>query len=671
MHKKRVFVSFDEGWVLKHIHDDVLPMNAFITACRDSYKESLQVEHSAPMKCILLLETEESKQDINVRFYEIIKDTFGDEIPDKSVDMKMEDVSEPQAENALPKKTEMSVTDVLKKQSPEKVTVQSQIHDLIGAAEFKKLCGEIQMLAPRMIKRDCCECVNHQSYLFSINDGEGLSTYLSIFADLLEEEKLVTFSKTHRIREFVLAAPKNPLEDPLLSVLSDIAEPAKNVSSLCCIDLSDWMDHIFDIDFRRFLIRLESLADRIIFVFRIPYVEKGVVRQVNELLEDILTVRLVTFMPMSMEEYQECASRKIKNLNFAVDKSVWPYFSQRISAEKSDGRFYGINTVHKVVREMIYLKLLSDTENKRDNKEITGKDIAAISSVYKDDKKSGLEILDEMVGMEKIRTGILEMLSQINIMRTKESLGSPCIHMRFVGGPGTGKTTVARVIGKIFKENGILEKGGFFEYSGRNLCGRYVGETAPKTAGICRDAYGSVLFIDEAYSLYRTDTSGADYGREALDTLIAEMENHRSNLVVIMAGYSDEMHDLMQGNRGLESRMPYVIDFPNYDRDQLTEIFFRMAKEQAEYDDCFRKVVYDYFSNISDDILKSKDFSNARFVRNLFERTCAKSGMRKPFADAEKIALDKEDFTLACSDNVFSELLNKKPKYSIGFHLYE
>jgi SpoVK/Ycf46/Vps4 family AAA+-type ATPase len=243
--------------------------------------------------------------------------------------------------------------------------------------------------------------------------------------------------------------------------------------------------------------------------------------------------------------------------------------------------------------------------------------------------------------------------------------------MRFVGGPGTGKTTVARVIGKIFKENGILQKGGFFEYSGRNLCGRYVGETAPKTAGICRDAYGSVLFIDEAYSLYRTDSSGVDYGREALDTLIAEMENHRADLVVIMAGYSDEMNDLMQGNRGLESRMPYVIEFPNYDREELAEIFFRMAEEQTEFDDSFRKAVSDYFANISDEVLKSKNFSNARFVRNLFERTCAKSGMRKPFAATDKIVLDKEDFLLACSDNVFSELLNKKPKYSIGFHLNE
>ena len=157
----------------------------------------------------------------------------------------------------------------------------------------------------------------------------------------------------------------------------------------------------------------------------------------------------------------------------------------------------------------------------------------------------------------------------------------PCIHMRFVGNPGTGKTTVARIIGKILKEKGVLRIGNFYEYAGRDFCGRYVGETAPKTASICRDAYGSVLFIDEAYSLYRGDDNSRDYGREALDTLIAEMENHRNDFVVIMAGYTDDMDKLMAGNMGLASRMPYTIEFPNFTREQLYEIFESMSKPDS------------------------------------------------------------------------------------------
>lgn len=123
--------------------------------------------------------------------------------------------------------------------------------------------------------------------------------------------------------------------------------------------------------------------------------------------------------------------------------------------------------------------------------------------------------------------------------------------MRFVGSPGTGKTTVARIVGRILKEKGILEIGNFYEVSGRSLCGRYVGETAPKTSEICRSAYGSVLFIDESYSLYAGDDNSRDYGKEAHRYPHREMENNRDKMVVIMSGYPDEMEVLMKANPGL------------------------------------------------------------------------------------------------------------------------
>jgi SpoVK/Ycf46/Vps4 family AAA+-type ATPase len=240
--------------------------------------------------------------------------------------------------------------------------------------------------------------------------------------------------------------------------------------------------------------------------------------------------------------------------------------------------------------------------------------------------------------------------------------------MRFVGSPGTGKTTVARIIGKILKEKGVLRVGNFFEYAGRDFCGKYIGETAPKTAGICRDAYGSVLFIDEAYSLYKGPDNEKDYGREALDTLIAEMENHRSDMVIIMAGYTDEMETLMKGNAGLASRMPYVIEFPNFTREQLYDIFVSMLENQFEYEQDLLPCVKEYFMSLPDGVLLAKEFSNARFVRNLFERTWAKASMRCQLEKSKAIVITKSDFERSSNEKEFAKLMEKKPtKNKIGF----
>jgi SpoVK/Ycf46/Vps4 family AAA+-type ATPase len=221
----------------------------------------------------------------------------------------------------------------------------------------------------------------------------------------------------------------------------------------------------------------------------------------------------------------------------------------------------------------------------------------------------------------------------------------------------------------MMQQAGILRKGHLVEVKGRDLCGQYIGETAPKTSAICRDAYGSVLFIDEAYSLFRDeDASCRDYGREALDTLVAEMENHRDDFCVIMAGYKDDMDAMLKGNAGLKSRIPYEIEFPNYTRDDLEKIFFTMLDGTFEYEEGLRDAVHEFFAEMPEETFASKEFSNARLVRNLYERTWGKAAYRQSLEGGGDLRILKSDLAGAMSDSEFKKLMKKSAeRRAIGF----
>lgn len=538
-----------------------------------------------------------------------------------------------------------------------------KIDKLVGAKEFKDFAKEIVKVAPIIKKKRSQDVFAAQGYLFSIGDGCGLSTYLELFATLVEVLGLASIVAFSSVAEIKLDLTSKPAED--LSVVYNVLENGDSeLVKLLCIDIGKWIDKTDTEDFKKLLKNMQKASDKFIFAFRVPFVDKDVLGRVATSLNDLMSVRVLSIPPFDNVQTKEIARRDLQNYGLEMSVAAWQCFFERIAEEKRDGKFYGLNTIKKVVKELVYKKQVALSNGAKDATLIGVKDARKICS-YKDDKCEGMAQLDKLVGCEQVKRQIEEILAQIELAKTQSGLEKPCLHMRFVGSPGTGKTTVARILGKILKEKEVLRIGNLYEYKGRDFCGQYIGETAPKTSGMCRDAYGSVLFIDEAYSLYRGDDNSRDYGIEAIDTLISEMENHKDDLVVIMAGYTDDMEKLMDGNRGLKSRMPYTIEFPNFTRGQLFEIYKSMAADKFKIADDLYPAVKAYFEGLSDEVLNSKNFSNARFVRNLFERTWAKAAMRCQLEGQKSVALCASDFLNASSEKDFAFQIEKKIK--LGF----
>lgn len=555
----------------------------------------------------------------------------------------------PCAPEVLPVPIDVSTGEPVKSGASEAVSshvesILGDVEHLVAAAEFKALCGEIKRKASFIRSRGTSRAFLSTTLLFSIASGGGLNTSLGLIKDLLVEEGI--FSEEAFVKEVVLPDPgKEDAAERLNNFLGSIEHSVEKPGVLC-IDMGKWLNRTTDPLFKNFLLWLFRHSGSCLVVLRTSYLERDLLKQICLDISDILSVRPIVFDPFDPIDLRELANRVLSGYGFSMSEDAWRIFDRRMELEKRDGCFYGIHTVNKVANELIRCTESDEAIVEGGSSLITAETIGCLVADEEVESSGGFDRFDALIGMEPIKAQVMEVVNQIIVAKNNPAISRPSMHMRFVGNPGTGKTTVARILGEVLRESGVLCIGRFHEHKARDLCGRYVGETAPKTTAICQQAYGSILFLDEAYALYRGDGNDRDYGREAIDALITEMENNSDDLIVIMAGYPDDMERLMEGNAGLRSRVPYTIVFPNYTRLQLFEIFIRMTDKAFKHTPELDAMARAYFESLPDDFLQQKSFGNARFVRNLFERVWGKAAMRCRSQETE-IVIDAEDFEAA------------------------
>lgn len=270
-------------------------------------------------------------------------------------------------------------------------------------------------------------------------------------------------------------------------------------------------------------------------------------------------------------------------------------------------------------------KMVPEREERSESSEFS-----AQAGIYTegDEMESALKELEALVGLSEVKSEVMSCINLLRINNMRREKGLPLLqtsnHMVFTGHPGTGKTTVARIMAKIFKSLGVVSKGQLVETDRAGLVAGYMGQTALKTAQVIKKAKGGVLFIDEAYSLSSEDGSN-DYGREAIDTLVKGMEDYRDDLVVIVAGYVDEMKKFISMNPGLRSRFNKYINFSDYSSEEMLEILKRQCIKtefilSSEAEEAARR----YFEKNQTD----PTFGNARGVRNFFDRVVMNQATR-------------------------------------------
>lgn len=543
---------------------------------------------------------------------------------------------------------------------------ENKLNDLIGLAPVKESIRKIKAYA--IANKENAALNLHMC--FYGNPGTGKTEVARIIAGILYENKILptkkvvevdrggligqyvgetplkTMSKIHEamggvlfIDEAYALVPKDGSFDYGHEAVATLIKAMEDYRGKFCVIMAGYKNEMLQM-----ISTNPGFKSRIQFELEFPNYSRDELKSITELM---LSKRGYTIDESAMRKILDITDVKRKEPNFANAREIRNILDQVIMCQNvrcigTDNKEIGIADVHKYIQDAKINLPISDDPG--DQKILTGE-----------------EELDQLIGLSTVK----RMVKKIKAYAKKNKNDSAFnLHMCFLGNPGTGKTEVARVISRILYDAGVLSEAKLVETDAHGLIGKYVGQTGPKTHDKVNEAMNGVLFIDEAYGLTSGETAGGgvtSYGDEAIAVLLKEMEDHRGQFCVIFAGYQKEMKSMLSSNPGLESRVQFTLEFPDYTREELGEIATAFARKK-KYE--FNQDALNRLLDVTDYFRKQPNFANARTVRNILDQVIMNQNLRTEETEDNTICIeDVEDYL---TDEKI-DLKKSAPSRKIGF----